>query len=166
MSLGNAYLFRIPTGIPGVLSRVDVGETIEPGIMDPNTPVTAFGVFVKKVSGKVQPIAATDAASVIQGLLVKPYPISEPSVNEAFLAGTPDPSTPANVLKRGYMTVSIGFGTAADGGQVYVCNNVAGGHAIGEIGDNSDAANCVVVAGCYFKGAADSNGVTEIAYNL
>lgn len=163
--MSNAYLLRMPSGFPGVVNRVDQA-TIEPQIMDPDTPVTAFGKFVKFVSGKVQPIAASDAATVVQGLLVKPYPTQEPSSNEAIGAGTPDKYAPCNVLKRGYMTVTLNKGTATKGGQVYVRVTASGDDVVGQIETAADSGKCVAVTGCFFTGAADSSGNVEVAYNI
>ncbi len=165
MTITNAYLTRMPVGFPGVVSRPEQ-STIEPGIMDQDTPVTAFGVFIKTVSGKVQPIASGDLATVVKGLLVKPFPFQEPSVNEALGAGTPDKTRPCDIMKRGYLTVLFKGTTAAKDGQVYVRVTADGSKAVGDIEEAADSAKCVAVSNCFFMGAADANGYVEIAYNL
>ena len=163
--MSNAILYRMPAGIPGALSKGAGQATVESEIFAAANYPTAFGVPVKYASGKISKIVGAEGASDIIGFLVRPYPTQYTS-NEALGAGTPDITQVANVLKRGYMTVHLDFGTAAKGGQVYVCVAVAGGHAIGEIGDGSDSGNCVAVTGCFFTGAADADGNVEIAYNI
>jgi len=163
--MSNAILYRMPAGIPGALSKGAGQATVESDIYAAANYPTAFGVPVKYATGKISKIVGAEGAADIIGFLVRPYP-TQYSSNEALGAATPDITQIANVLKRGYMTVKMDFGTAVKGGQVYVCIAVAGGNAIGEIGDASDAGNCVAVANCFFTGPADDNGIVEIAYNI
>lgn len=166
MSYGNAITYRMPVGFPGVISRVNVGETIEPEILDPVTPPTAFGRFVKFVNGLIQPLTGGESATDIIGLLVKPYPFQESSANEALGAAIPDPTRPGDILKRGYMSVTVDNGVPAKHGQVYARVTVNGTLAVGNIETGADSGNCVAVAGCFFTGPADANNVTEIEFNL
>jgi len=156
----------MPSGFSGVVSRINVGETIETEVFDQNTPPTAFGRFVKFVNGLIQPLAGGEAATDIVGLLVKPYPFQESSTNEGLGAATPDPTRPANILKRGYMTVTVDNGVPTKHGQVYARVTVNGALAVGNIETGADGGKCVAVAGCFFIGPADSNNVTEIEFNL
>lgn len=66
-----AYLTRMPAGIPGDVSRKE-GATIESSLVGSKT--IPYGAFVKLVSGKLEPLAASDTAAVIYGLAVRPYP--------------------------------------------------------------------------------------------
>lgn len=165
--MSNAILYRMSAGIPGAPNRLE-HCTIVPEIYDSDTPPTVFGVPVKLVSGKVQPIAATDTvASVLYGLLVRPYPTQAAS-NEALAAGTPNPALPADIMKRGYMTVKCNAGVPAKGGVVY-CRKTDHGAAeypIGGIEADADSAKCEAVTGCYFMGAMDANGNVEVAFNI
>ena len=167
----NVFLSRMPAGIPGTVTRSE-HSTIEPQVMDATTPVTVYGVPVKFVSGKVQPIAAADVvANVIQGLLVRPYP-TQTAANEAMGTATPSTVNTADILKRGYMMVkvnaSLPSAVPAKGGAVY-CRKTDHGAAeylVGGIESDADSAKCEAIPGCYFTGTMDSNGNVEIAYNI
>ena len=163
--MSNAILYRMPAGIPGALSKGAGQATIETGIFAAANYPTAFGVFVKYSSGKVAKLVGAEATTDVVGVLVRPYPTQYTS-SEALGTSTPDITKLANILKRGYIMVALGFGTAVKGAQAYACVNVAGGNAVGDIGDNSDSDNCIAVPGAYFTGAADEDGNVEIAYNI
>ncbi|MBU9153124.1 hypothetical protein KTD28_00710 [Burkholderia gladioli] len=165
-----AYQFRMPAGFPGDLQRAEVA-TIETQLIDPAAPPTAFGVAVKLVNGKIQPINnAADTAASVYGVNLRPYPI-QGNGTDPLGTSTPPTSGATDVLKRGYEMVSLG-GTAAatKGGTVYV--RVAGaatGKPLGgfEAAADSTSANTVAMpASWYFTGPADANGVVEIAVNI
>ena len=161
-----AFLYRMPAGIPGDVTRPS-NSTTEPQQIDAAAPPTKYGVFVKLVSGKVRPIAASDAATVVYGLLQRPYPTN--AANEALGAATPPTSGLCNVVVRGYMTVKLAFGTAAKNGQVYVTTVAGGAAAVGDIATSATpdtGATAVAVAGCIFMGAADASGNVEIRFNI
>ncbi|SAL25827.1 structural cement protein Gp24 [Caballeronia telluris] len=163
--MGNAILFRMPSGIPGDISRQSQA-TVEPGVFDSAFPFASYGIPVKKVSGKIRPVASGDAASVIIGLLVRPYP----TVSSQDPVGTstpPQTTAVGDVLRRGYMTVKNNAGAPADGGTVYVrVAAAAAGKPIGGIEAASDSTNTVVMAGAVFKNAGDANGNVEIEFNI
>lgn len=70
-----AYQYRMPAGFPGDLQRAEVA-TIETQLIDPAAPPTAFGVPVKMVNGKIQPINnAADTAVSVYGVNLRAYPI-------------------------------------------------------------------------------------------
>ena len=57
--------------------------------------------------------------------------------------------------------------TAAKNGTVYVrVAAAAAGKPLGGVEAVADSTNTIVVAGAYFNGPADAQGVAEIAYNL
>ncbi len=160
-----SFLSRMPNGIAGDVSRQQ-GSTIESVQVDPNTPPTAYGQFCKLVSGKLQPIASGDAASVIYGILVRPFPFSNQSVSQGLGAGTPPTTGIVDVLRRGYMTVVNKQGTPAKGGIVYVRITADTGKAVADIeAAGVDSGKCVAVPAT-FQSAADANGNVEIAYNI
>ncbi|HDR9164524.1 structural cement protein Gp24 [Burkholderia vietnamiensis] len=162
--MGNAYLYRMPSGIPGDVSRPSQ-STIESGIYDPSFPCPSYGIPVKKVNGKIRPVASGDAASVIYGLLVRPYPTG--ASQDPLGTSTPPTTGVCNVLRRGYMTVQNNAGTPADGGTVYVRVAAASGaKVIGGIEAASDSTNTVVMAVTAFRNAGDASGNVEIEYNL
>jgi hypothetical protein len=158
-----AYTYRMPAGVPGAVNRAQ-HATVEAQVFDGNNPVTAYGRFVKIVSEKVRPIASGDAASVVYGLLVRPFPAN--SSQEGIGVATPPTTGVAEVLRRGYMTVKLNQGTAAKNGQVYVRVTAAGGKLVGDIETAADSGNCVAVSGCVFTGPADAGGAVEVAFNI
>ena len=163
--MSNAYVYRMPAGIPGVVTRVGQ-STLEARIIDTNYPPTAFGKFVKAVSGLIRTIASGDAATVVIGLIAKPYPYQEPTSNEAIGTATPSTVLPCDIMKRGYMIVHFNGTTAEKDGQVYVRITADTGKLVGDIEEGADSAKCVAVVGCFFMGAADADGNVEIAYNI
>lgn len=160
---------RMPAGFPGQVSRSD-SLTIETGIIDSSTPPTAFGSFVKVVSGKIQPLASGDAGSVVHGFLVQPYPIQASAVTASVSgAVTPPASGVCSVMRRGWAAATLVSGTAFKKGQVYVVTTVGGTSLVGDIVTSTSPASggtAVAVTGAYFTGPADSGGVVEIEYNL
>lgn len=152
--MSNAYLYRMPVGIAGDVTRKEQ-STVEAQVMDSSTPVTVFGVPVQMVSGKIQPLSASD--DVIYGFLVRPYPTSYTS-NEALATATPSATLACDVLRRGYMTVKNTLGTAVKNAAVYF-NDTTGLVQASSVGGTA-------ITGCYFMGDADSDGNVEIAYNL
>jgi hypothetical protein len=162
--VGNAILYRMPSGIPGASSREE-HKTIESVPHDPAAPFAGFGLFGKIVAGKLQPVGAGDAATAVYGLLLRAFPAN--SSNDALGTSTPPTTGFANVMRRGYATVKVNAGTPALNSAVYIRVAAAGaGKPIGGIEAVADAANTILVAGCTFMGAADASGNAELAYNI
>ena len=162
-----AYKYRIPAGIPGATNRNE-HLTAEAQVMDPANPVTLYGVPVKIVSGQVRPVAAADAATVVYGFLIRPYPTTDGNASTPFGGGTPRSDEIANVMRRGYMTVKLNGVTAATkNGGVYVrVADPTTDTPIGGLEAGADGGDCVLIPGCVFMGPADAAGNTEIAYNI
>lgn len=161
-----AYLKSLPFGAPGVLSRPHV-HTNEPQMVNSAAAPTAYGVPVKMVSGKVNAIAASDAATVVYGFLVRPFPSQDFAFPGDFGSATPPTNGTVSVMRRGYMLVKVNAGTAAPQGTVYMRVAAASGaKVIGGIEAVADSTNTVVVADATFMTAADADGVAEIAYNI
>lgn len=164
--MGNAILYRMPSGIPGAVSRPSQ-STIEPAILDPNNAFSAYGLFGKIASGKFIPVGAGDAATAVYGLLVRPYPTQGANASDPLGSAVPATTGVTNILRRGYMTVKLNAGTAALGGQVYVrVANAATGKPIGGIEAAADSTNTIAITGATFMSAADASGNVEIAYNI
>lgn len=164
--MGNAILYRMPSGIPGAVTRQGVA-TIESVIHDQNNAFSAFGLFGKLSGGKFVPLGAGDAATAIYGLLVRPYPTQGANASDPLGTAVPPTIGVANVLRRGYIAVKLNAGTAALGGQVYVrIANAAAGKPINGIEAAADGTNTIAVAGATFMSAADASGNVEIAYNI
>jgi|SRR6185312_11651866 len=159
-----SFLYRMPSGIPGDISRRE-NMTIESVPLDPNTPFSAYGLFGKIASGKLQPITTGDTAASVYGLLVRAYPTA--SAQDPLGTATPPTSGIASVERRGYMTVKLNSGTAALDGQVYVrVAAPSGPKVIGGIEAAADSTNTIAITNCTFMGAADASGNVEIAYNI
>ncbi|WP_175788118.1 structural cement protein Gp24 [Burkholderia cenocepacia] len=162
--MGNAILYRMPSGIPGDISRQSQA-TVETGFFDSTNPFSAYGLFGKVVSGKFVPIGAGDVATAVYGLLVRPFPTQ--SSQDPVGTSTPPTKGPADILRRGYMTVQLNAGVAALNGQVYVrVAAAAAGKPIGGIEAAADGTNTIAIAGATFMAAADAAGNVEIAYNI
>jgi hypothetical protein len=163
-----AYQFRMPAGFAGDLQRAEVA-TIETQQIDSSAPPTSFGVAVKFVSGKVQPInAAGDTAASVVGINLRPYPI-QGNGTDPLGTSTPPTSGVTDILKRGYVMVSLGGTTAAaKGGTVYVrVAGAAAGKPLGGFEAAADSTNTVALpSNTYFTGPADAYGITEIAFNI
>lgn len=160
-----AITLRAPAGFPGRVSRSD-SLTIQQEVIDSNTPPTIYGGVVKLVAGKLQPIASSDSAGVYD-FLVAPYPTE--SSSNAYGAATPATSGLADVLKRGYMTVTLAKGTAAKGGQVYVVTTAGGTVSVGDIvtaASPSGGGTAVAITNVFFMGPADAGGIVEISKNI
>lgn len=135
-----AYPYQMPSGIAGNVTRPDVA-TIEQFILDQTTTPTGFGLPVKIVSGKLQPIGSGDVASSIVGFLARPYPTSGNGTDGLGVA-SPNKALPGDLLKRGYINVVVNGSTApASGGKVYTrVGNASSGKPLGGIEAASEAA--------------------------
>lgn len=162
--MSNAFLYRMPSGIPGDVSRKSQ-STIE------SHPVggqfSAFGLFgkISKVNGKFIPLEAADTAADIYGLLVRAYP-TQSAQNELGKA-TPLPNGIQDQLRRGYMTVKCHAGTAKKAGTVYV-RIAASTEAkpVGGVEAAADGANSIILPNAYFMHDADAQGNVEISFNI
>lgn len=162
-----AYLYRMPVGIAGAISRPQ-DLTTEPVILDSTKTFSAYGLVGKdSTDGKFIPLAASDAATVITGLYVRPYPTTS-TPDMVRQVGTGKNFT-GDVMKRGYMTVNIGS-TAVNlvkGAPVYVRNaNPTDTSPLGAILGAAVTDETVVLPNASFTGAGDAAGNAEVAYNI
>jgi len=165
--MGNAFLYRMPSGIPGDVSRPSQ-STIEPVFLDPTNPFSGYGLFGKVVAGKFIPVGAGDTAAVVTGLYVRPYPTTGGAASDPLGTSTPPQGYGVgNRMRRGYMTVKLNAGTAALDSQVYVRVATPGsGKPVGGIEAAADSTNTIAITGATFMSAADASGNVEIAYNI
>ncbi|MCU4483552.1 structural cement protein Gp24 [Acinetobacter ursingii] len=160
--MSNAFLYRMPSGIPGDVSRKSQ-STIESHHV--GGQFAAFGLFGKlsATTGDFVPLESTDTA--VYGLLVRAYP-TQSAQNELGKA-VPVASGVQDALVRGYMTVRCNAGTAKKAGKVFV--RVAAGTTakpIGGIEAVADGANSIEVTKAMFMHDADAQGNVEIAFNI
>lgn len=168
-----AYPFRAPTGIPGDLTRLAAGITVEPNVQDATLPMTAYGRLAKlSASGGMTPITSGDAFADVYGISVRAYPVQEQATTNygatSVGSSTPPETGAIDILKRGYINVRLyGSAAAAKGGAVYVWTSAsAGTHIQGGFEAASPGGDGFEVTNAYFTGAADADGNAEIAYNL
>ncbi len=163
--MSNAILYRMPSGIPGDVSRASQC-TIEPGLLDPTNPFSAYGLPGKIVNGKFVPLAAGDTAAVVYGFLVRPYPTTGANPSDPLGTAVPPTKGICNILRRGYMTVLNVAGTPSLNGPVY--SRVAapsGAKTIGDVEAASDTTNTIQL-NAVFMNPGDAAGNVEIGYNI
>lgn len=162
-----AITTRMNVAIPGAVSRSFAGQVISQEVINSSTPPTAYGQPVKLVSGKVQPLGSGDAATLIYGVTVRPYP-SQDSVGAtaAYGGGTPPTSGIIDIMKVGFIGAALANGTAARGAQAYVRTTVNGSLAIGGVEDNTTSSGLVSPSLWTFTGPADAAGNVEIAIGI
>lgn len=162
--MSNAFLYRMPAGIPGDVTRPS-NSTIEPAVLNASKPFDAFGVAGKITGEKFVPLEAGDVAASVYGILVRPYPTA--ASQDGLGKSTPAKAGIGDVLRRGYMTVLLRSGTSAKGGAVYIrVGAPAAGKPIGGIEAAADGTDTIALPNASFMGAADASGNVEISYNI
>lgn len=168
----SAFLYRMPSGVPGAISRTNLALIIETAILLSGSAPSAYGlpVAVDPTTGHVRAITTGDTAASVYGFMVRPYPTQGGDGQSTGIGSSPPPTSgPVDVLKLGYMSVYVSRGTAAKNGTVYVrvaANATYPNSPVGGIEAAADGTNTVALTNCYFTGAADANGNCEIAFNI
>lgn len=111
-----AYLKRAPSGVAGDVTR-QLDTIVEPGVLNPANPPSAFGVPVKLVDGKFE--LATGAEG-FYGILSRVAPSIAGDTAQTFLSAAPNPQSVQGIVVKGYINVLCPTGTPTRGGQVYV----------------------------------------------
>lgn len=164
--MDNTFLYRMPAGIAGAISRPQ-DLTVEPQTLDSAKAFAAYGLAGKLSAGKFVPIEAADTAAVVVGIYVRPYPTaSQPDKVRQIGTGF---NFAADCMKRGYVTVNIGVdaSSVALGGTVFM--RVATPTASSPLGAflaAADDTNTVQLTNAYFNGPGDANGNIELAFNI
>ncbi|WP_438502003.1 structural cement protein Gp24, partial [Acinetobacter baumannii] len=91
-----AYLYRMPSGIPGDISR-KAHSTVEAHILKGS--FGAFGIFGKLTADGIVPLETADTD--VYGLLVRSYP-TQSTVN-GIGAAVPQSGIVHDIMRRGYM---------------------------------------------------------------
>lgn len=161
--MANTYLYRMPSGIPGDVSR-KLESLVDSRALDRDVTrqFPGYGVPGKLVAGVFTPIVAGDTAANIYGFLTRPFPTMGrdaasllPNANLGF----------HGIMRNGYMTVRVNAGVPAAMGPVYMrVATPTTGKPIGGLEAAADGANTVVIPRCYFTSAADAAGNVEIEY--
>lgn len=157
-----AYVYRMPSGIPGDVSRKE-NSVVETQILNASLPFSAYGLVGKMAAGKFVPFAGGEAATDAYGVLVRPFPTN--SGTDGLGTATPPTSGPCDVLRRGYITVKLNGGaTVAAGVPVYVrVAAAASGKPLGGFEGAADSTNTVAI-NAIFLSAADADGNVEISF--
>lgn len=163
-----AYLYRMPVGIAGAISRPQ-DLTVEPVILKSASAFPAYGLAGKfDADGFFVPLADGDTADKVKGIYVRPYPTtSQPDMVRQV--GT-DKNFPADAMKRGYLTVNVGSDASAikKGAPVYIVIShddtidvPLGGFVATLIADKT-----VALPNAEFTGAGDADGNAEISWKI
>ena len=171
-----AFKYRMTAGIPGDVNRTHPASIL-PCLIDANLPPTLFGQAVKvdPTTNGVTPLTATDdALTDIFGVTVRPYPFQQQSASNfgaaAFGPGGPYATGEIDVLRAGYIMVSIPAGqTATKGAPVYIWTAASSGaHVVGgfEATDTSGSVAALNPVKFFFNGPADADGNVELGITL
>ncbi|WP_427183537.1 hypothetical protein ACL598_16860 [Bordetella bronchialis] len=157
-----AFLYRMPSGIAGDVSRKEQ-SVVETQMFNSAASFSAYGLVGKMSAGKFVPFAGGEAATDAYGVLVRPFPTN--AGTDGLGTATPPTSGPADVLRRGYITVKLNGGASVvAGGQVYVrVAAAAAGKPIGGFEGAADSTNTVAI-NAVFESAADADGNVEISF--
>lgn len=163
---GSSILFTPDFGFAGALTRPS-HSTVEPVVMSTDKPFAGDGLMGKKVDGKFVPVAEGDTAAVFFGIRVRAYPFTSDS-DLARQLTSPYNHT-GDALTRGYIAVKVNAGTATDNATVFV--RVKGGTKDKPVGGfeaeaDKTESNTVALTNARFIGAADANGIAEVAFNI
>ncbi|KFK98394.1 hypothetical protein [Serratia sp. Ag1] len=164
--MANTILYRMPAGIAGAISRPQ-DLTVEPHVLDSTKPFAAYGLAGKIAGGKFVPVESGDAATVMAGIFVRPYPTaSQPDKVRQIGSGF---NFTGDNLKRGYVTVNIGGDASSVALYAPVYMRVGTPTAASPLGAflaTADGANTVQVTNAVFNGPGDAEGNIELAYNI
>lgn len=162
--------FRMATGFAGDVNRGHPAS-IEAALNSPANPVTAYGqaVVVDTANSGVRPLSVGDQAlTTIWGVTARPYPIQQSTTANNYGAVgygsvTPPALQPIDVLRGGYIMVSV-VGAPVKGGTVYIWTAASGGgHTQGGFEAVNPAGNGCALDGFYsWNGPADSTGIAEL----
>lgn len=160
--MGNAILYRMPSGVPGDISR-RAQSVVEQVFLDPAKPFPAFGLPGKIAGGKFVPLEAGDTADVIYGLFVRPYPTQTANADGSGIGS----GKVGDCLRKGFMTVYNRAGAPAFNGAAYArIAAPAGVKIVSGIEAVADGANTIAIPKCTFKDAGDASGNVEIEFNV
>ncbi|HGJ5855985.1 MAG TPA: hypothetical protein ACHBZ9_00615 [Arsenophonus nasoniae] len=168
------YLYRMPVGIAGAISRYR-DLTTEPVLLKSKDGFPTYGLAGKYDGDYFVPLSEGDTAEMIKGIYIRPYPTTQ---TQDFIRqiGTEKNFT-GDALKRGYVTVNVGVDSeqVKKGNPVYV--RIAGATDKSPLGSfliaeektgegESAKVNTVILANAEFTGHGDADGNVEISYKI
>ncbi len=172
-----AFAYRMDVGYPGCTNRTQhatvVREHLTPTLAD--QPVSYGLMLSMDAAGVVRAPKPADTLGMFSGIFVRPYPTQggglNTPVNDGLGVSTPPGpnGNEANVLKRGWIIVKLNAASpAVVKGQavgIFIGAGTAGNPS-GGITGAAPGATVLALPNTYFQGAADANGITEIAFNI
>jgi hypothetical protein len=160
--MANVNLYNAPAGVVGTVTRSQ-DSVVESSLL--GEAFAAFGVPVKfdASTGKAMKIAASDAASVVKGILVRNAPSISGSTAEGFSDNVPNQESLQGILRFGFISVLCPVGTPVKGAAVYVRITADTGKFVGDIETAADSGKCVAIPGWEFAvSGKDANNITEL----
>lgn len=166
-----AFTYRMGAGFPGDVNRTHPASIL-PGLMDVDEPILAYGfpTLLDVSANTYRAVNATDdAITVIDGVLVRPYPTQQTTggMSASIGSATPPVTGVIDVLDDGFIMVQCNNFAAASpvkGGAVYIWTaasagqHVLGGFEAAATGGSSTAK----ITNAKFNGPPDVNGVCEL----
>ncbi len=160
--MSNAFLYRMPSGIAGDVSRKS-HSTTEAHMTSGN--FGAFGIFGKIDPSKGHFVPLETAEDQIYGLIVRSYPTQ--SAQNSLGKALPQMGIIHDVLRRGYMTVKCNAGNAKKANKVFIRVATATElKPMGGIEAAADGTNTVELKSAMFMHDADAQGNVEISFNI
>lgn len=173
-----SFTFRMGAGFPGDVNRGHPASIL-PKIIDTSIgPVPLYGqagVLVGATGGIRQFAAGDTALTDAFGVVVRPYPIQQGTTANfsgavGYGAGTPPSQQPLDMIRAGYVMVSVPLGqVTVPGAQVFVwCAASSGGHIQGGFENVASGGNTAALAlpKWQWNSPPDANGVAEISITL
>lgn len=160
-----AIQFRMGAGFAGDVNRSHPAN-IEPCLIDPTSPPTAYGQAVvgDPTSQGVRPLTTADAGTSIYGVTVRPYPVSQTTggMGSSIGQAVAPPTGVTDILKDGYILVPV-QGTPTKFAPVYIWIAApSGNHFTGGFEAAASGGNTALLAGATWNGSPDSTGICEL----
>lgn len=166
-----AFQFRAGAGFPGRVNRSHPANIV-PYLNDATSPVLLYGLAcVVGSSNDVRGYQAGDTtAAAMFGVTVQPFPFQAATGSSfggaAFGAAVPVPGLPVDVLKSGFIMVTVnGAPTLGSAVDVWFAAS-SGAHVQGGFEASHTGGSSVTLTNAYWNGPPDANGNAELAFNL
>jgi hypothetical protein len=171
-----AFTFRMGAGFPGAVNRSHPCN-IEPALIDTTSgaPPTFYGQAVvadAAAPNGVRVPKTGDTAALIYGVTVRPFPTQQASATSLNAAygniAPPNPAQPIDILKSGYIIVTLqGAAPTFKGTPVNVCTIAGTGYVAGGFSADTVSGTFVTLdSKSYFNGPEDASNIVELAFNL
>lgn len=163
--------FRMDGGYPGDVNRTHPADIVAALMNSSVQAPRLFGdvVLVDGATSSYRGVVAGDTATMsVDGIVVRPYPISQAAggMTASFGVGAPPTNQPLDVLRDGNIIVKCNVGAPQKGGAVYVYTGAStGSHVQGSGVETAAGANLTLLNNVFFNSPADANGYAEVTIN-